>query len=478
MAKKDKWLIPTNTDNLRMIIAQGLISSPSGFSKYYRDILELFNGYIPLFKNRIQPDILDTVISEVDGLTPCIIEIDLKTIIGIIKAIKNNDIIDINLNDIGIEDIDILLLLAPLPILCMSKIIFKSKNDIKNFKEDSKLYNNVILGDLIFSSTLDDQKLFKKDKLPEFSISDLKKIKTLEIKEVDYNKIYSFGGLLTNLFYFSKNGNISNNTYQSFCHFDKASINKDILPIYNYFSNIDEPLEKYDIKTKIYNGLIDIAINGKDFKENIIEFLESNLWDATTKTRTQSIADRLKLFESNIDKRVSEQFEETKTLLEKILLMLFFREDSDALMDYNLDIFTQEDYISFSIMFGIRDKFIKIPKFLKEYNNVQKFISLKMAEYAHTIIGSHIQFKHSMTPLTVMSMLNQNSFKKKLAKELKIESSINTIMPNKDYTHKKGKNIYTGFIEPEYEILEDLYFQLVSKKKITELEYNKFIKLK
>ncbi|MCK5111856.1 MAG: hypothetical protein KAQ94_10080 [Arcobacteraceae bacterium] len=478
MAKKDKWLIPTNTDNLRMIIAQGLMSSPSGFSKYYTDILELFNGYIPLFKNRIQPDILDNAISEVDGLIPCIIEIDLKTVTGMIKGIKGNDIIDINSNDIGVEDIDILLLLAPLPILCISKIIFKSKNDIKDFKEDSQLYSNVILGDLIFSSTLDDQKLFKKDKLPDYSISDLKKITTLEIKEVDYNKIYSFGGLLANLFYFSKNGNISNDIYKSFYNFDKDITNKNILPIYNYFDNIDEQVAENDIKTKMYNGLIDIAINCKDFKENIIEFLESNLWDETTKSRTQSISDRLKLFELNIDKTVSEQFEETKTLLEKTLLMLFLREDSEALMDYNLDIFTQEDYISFAMMFGIRDKFIKTPKFLREYNNVQNFITLKMAEYAHITIGSNIQFKHSITPLTVMSMLNQNSFKKKLAKELKIESSINTIMPNKDYIHNKGKNIYTGFIEPEYEILEDKYFQLISKKKITELEYNKFTKLK
>ena len=45
-----KWFCATNTDNMRNIIAQGLITEPVGFTKYYTDVLEINNGYIPLFR--------------------------------------------------------------------------------------------------------------------------------------------------------------------------------------------------------------------------------------------------------------------------------------------------------------------------------------------------------------------------------------------------------------------------------------------
>lgn len=480
MIKKHKWLTPTNTDNLKMIIAQGLISSPDGFSKYYSDTLELFNGYIPLFKNSIQPDILNMATSEDDGLVLCIMEIDLTAIEGTIKAIKANTIIDIRLDDVEINNIDILLILAPLPTSCISNIIFKSTDAIKNFKEESQLYSNVILNSLKFSSTAENKKLFTVDRLSYDSISDLQNIHLPQLEKVSYNKIYSFGGLLINLFYFSKNGNLSHNIYTSFCNMDGNITDKNILPVYNYFNNINEQFSESDIKTKIYNGLIDVIIKHRDFKGEIIEFLESGVWSESAKHRTMAIADGLKSFELRNDKVISEYFKETKTLLEKTLLMLFLREDSESLMDYNLDIFTQEEYVSFAMMFGIRDKFIKIPKFLRKYNDIENFISIKMAQYAHNTIGSNIEFKYSVNkqPRTVMSMVNQNILKKKLIKELNIESSIHTIMPKKDYIHKKGKNIYVGFVEAEYEILEDEYFKLMFRKKIMELEYNKFTKLK
>ena len=33
-----KWFCATNTDNMRNIIAQGLITEPVGFTKYYTDV--------------------------------------------------------------------------------------------------------------------------------------------------------------------------------------------------------------------------------------------------------------------------------------------------------------------------------------------------------------------------------------------------------------------------------------------------------
>ena len=473
MTKKDRWFIPTNTENLKMIIAQGLISNPDGFKKYYSDILELVQGYIPIFKNEIAQNILTYVVNETDDLTPAIIEIDLKKIVSVVKKVEENKLVDMDLKDINSEDI--LFIQAPLPLSIISTLIFKSKTDKKSFEDDSKLYSNVVLADLKLSSTIVEQKLFKQNTLSADLVSSFKDIETVETNKVDYNKVYAYGGLLINLFYFAKNGNRSNALYQLFSNLDKESEKQDI-DVYDYFKAFDS--SDTNIKKKMDYGLINIAIESKDFKEDVLDFLLSDNWDERSAKRTKELANKLKQFESNMDKTVSEQFKEAKTALEKTLLMLFLREDSDSLMDYMIDIFTEEDYLNFAMMFGVRDKFIKIPKELREFSGLQNFVSLKMAEYAHSSIESNIKFKALPKSLTLMDMLNKNSLKKRLLKELKIEHCVQTVMPNREYSSKNGINTYVGFIEPTYTILDDEYFKNISKKRLTKLEYNKFAKMR
>jgi hypothetical protein len=87
-------------------------------------------------------------------------------------------------------------------------------------------------------------------------------------------------------------------------------------------------------------------------------------------------------------------------------------------------------------------------------------------------------FKSSSKPLTIMDMFNKNSIKKRVIKELKVENAIETVMPKKDYRHEKGKNTYVGFIEPEYRVLEDEYFAIMSKTSMSKVQYNKLAKMK
>ncbi len=492
MAKnKIQWLLPTNTENLKMIIAQGLISSPDGFIKksgdikYYCDIMKLVPNYIPLFKNEIPAKALDYVSKEEKSLTPVILDIDLKKLSNGIKIFQDNKLVGLMENE---DSADVLFILAPLPLSVISTLIFPSKPAEKEFKESLKLYSNVILNDLKLSSTVAEQKLFKSDgssaaeqslfKSDDPSddwIDDSTIIDTMDVGKVDYEKVYAYGGLLLNLFYFAKNGNLSNDNFKLFSDFKEEKKRQDI-DIYEYFKGFD--INETDIKKKMDNGLIDIAINSKDFKDDVIKFLEQESWEGQAQKRTQELADKLKDFESNTNKTISEQFKEAKKPLEKILMMLFFREDTEALMEYTLELFSEENYLNFAMMFGIRDKFIKAPKELKEFTGLQSYVSLKMAEYAHFTIESNIKFTPTLKPLTVMELFNRNNLKKRLIKELKVESCIQTIMPNKEYSSKSGINTYVGFIEPKYEVLEEAYFNILSKRTITKEDYNKFAKMK
>jgi hypothetical protein len=461
--KKNRWLMPTNTDNLRMMIAQGLISSPDGFKKYYSDVLELFIGYVPLFKNRIQPDILNNVISETEGLTQCILEFDLSLIEGLGKTIDGNNLVDITLEDVESDTIDILLILAPIPISCISKVIFKTNADKKAFEEDAGLYSNVPLNELKLHHTKTDQKLFEtKAEITDYPIDKFKSMELEIVKDIDYNKVYAFGGMLANLFYFAKNGIISNDAFLSCSLEEKVATEHDFSHITNYFYSSEDS----ENSKSLYNGIADIAVRHNNFKEGIIEFLESN-------PKTINIANKLRTFEAISDKPVSEEFSEAQTSLGKVLLMLFHRENTEALMEYNLDIFAEEDYLAFAVMFGIRDKFIKVPKFLRESKDLQNFISTKMAKYAHENLNSQIKFKESRRPLTIMDMLKNDRFKEYLAKELKIENCFQTVVPKSDYHVVKGKPVFEGIVMPKFEILEEKYFKFMSTQMPK--DYNKYL---
>ena len=99
VAKKNKahWLFPTNTNNLRMILAQGLLASPEGFSKYYQDILVDYDGYLPLFNHQVSSSSLEKAVSEAEYLVPCLLEFDLSKLSGQVNALINDEIKEVDL---------------------------------------------------------------------------------------------------------------------------------------------------------------------------------------------------------------------------------------------------------------------------------------------------------------------------------------------------------------------------------------------
>jgi hypothetical protein len=448
--------------------------------KYYQDELKQNSGYIPLHKNIIPQETLEYVVSGEKNMKACLIEIDLTKIKGITKNQQNKEIeITPKIDD------DFLLLLAPLPLSCVKKIIFKTNEDKKEIEKDQKLHNNFILTDLNLQHNKTDQKLFdnkktgsksggfwsneqqhNKEKSPNTVIDESR-------EKIDYKKIYAFGGMLANLFYFAKNGEQSHQKFTDFQNTGASdSGNKDIQSIYNYFYKI----QNNDNFQEIYNKIIDNIINGSDFKNNIVSLLESQEWGVDFQQRAKELAQKLRDFEKN-DTTISQKFSQAEKQLEKGLLMLFHREDSRGLMKYQLDIFNEDDYLLFAMLFGIRDGFFKMPKFLRQYQNLQNFISCKMAEYAHHSINSKVEFMPPTLPKTIWQLLKNQKIIKKIISDLGLKQCVRTIMSG-DFKHEKGKNIYEGFIEPKYDIIDKEYFTIMSKENIDTEKYNKFANFK
>lgn len=483
--KKARWLFATSTNNLRMILAQGLMISPPGFGKYYQDSLNDYDGYLPLFNHQVPAESLAKAISEVDHLTPCLLEFDLAGVSGqvtaIIKGVRNEILLE-SITENIVADIEQIFIPLPLPLGCISKVIFKNNEDIEVFKNDAGIRSNVVLNKLKLQSTKVDSRLFEASNMEsslELNDTEVDKIYELPPIKADYPMIYAYGGILALLFYSAKNGVLSHRLFDDISQQKIAETNdskEQLIPnfVHQYFhGGIDESQSG----NKILKGIADACISHRgqnDFKNTVIGFLRNSSWDKESEKRSGQLAEKLQGYVSNSSASVSEWFDSAKSDIEKVLLMLFTRDDSDSFIDYsNPKIhFSERENLFFVLFFGIRDGFIKLPEFLRKYNGLQTYTSFKMADYAHKKMASNISFKEIKPPLSVWQFVDKK-LSKSVVKILKLESCVQTIMPKADFQNIKGVNIYTGYFEPTYKVLNKNYFNIVSTRKISDADYNK-----
>jgi len=473
---KNRYFLPTNTENLKMIIAQGLISSPKGFQKYYKDLLEILPGYILIFKNKIPPEMLNYVIIEDNTLTQCILEIDIKNIVaGTLFALSDGKWVEVSIADIDNSSSDIFLIPAPMPLSTISKVIFKEVKDKNSFEDYPKLYNNVCISEIKLHYTKTDKKLFKpnvdttngllsKENSTNTTINLLKSLELNILEPSDYIKTYAIGGLLTNLFYFTKNGQLSQKIFDAWISGEKPN-NIEDYGLFEYLHN-NKDLPEDDLELKIYAKMLEYLVFSKDFKEEIINYLQVD-------SKMEKIAKKLINFDNISEKPFSQEYAEAKTDYGKRLLMLFHRDDTESFIELQQDALREEDYVIYGMLFGIRDKFTKIPKFIREYDGLQNYISTYMSNYYHKNNNTGIEFETPNKPLTLIEMLKNNRFKEYFAKEMKTEDSFETLMAKTDYTVIKGKPVFRGIVMPKFEMLDEPYFQAIKFKKLT--EYNNFI---
>jgi len=474
-----------------MIISHGLIALPCSETKYYRDLLGVVNGWIPLFNNKVPTDTLSYVISEDrKTLTTCILELDISSITGSVKIIKDGQLITFELDGrLLSDDTQMIFIRAPLPLSCLKGVLFQDKEDVEDFEIRVKALSNVVLENIKLRSTKADQKKFSLERNKEIFDGFVQEHSWLPVdmpscSTIDYPKVYAYGGMLSVLFYYAKNGPLSNFHYQNICDAYKSNIDEEVgsgaALISDYFVNKAETDQEKNSKKKIYHRVIKTAIEGteKTFKNDLLNILDNSDWDKEKeKTRAAFLAKILRDYEFNTaNEPVSQQFKVAKTELGKMLLILFVREDSDSLAKYTTVSFSEEEYIVFAMIFGIRDKFNKLPTWLKKYRGLQDFISTKMAEYAHFLLEDDIKFNKSDSPPTVWELI-EKKVSKKTIKVLGIEHCIKTIMPKFTFSvsDKDGKVTYPSFIEPTYKVENDKYFNEISSRLVTDEIYKKLL---
>ena len=503
----NRWFFPTNTENLKTILAHGLICGPAGYKKYYSDISGSFPGFIPIFCNGNDghKKALTKAKEEDTNLDLCLLEINLNQIQSGKVYLTDNEPVDIG--QCHDPSIDTIYIPAPLPLSCVKQVIFGNSKAKDTFTGDIKSYGDTPRGALTLAvAKKPEQKLFKEEQTGMFGDSKnteaerpLFRQNTCSFHQ-NYNNIYSFGGLLCTLFYFAKNGSTTNSALED-CIKVKELENNDkkdefkslFCRLNNYFhhrtDHIKDNKPQFIILDRVMDDLVEQEKN--DHVTSIVNFLNSAdaFYEEEKKSRAKELAKRLADFYNNkIDSKASTVFFESRSKFEKILLLLAYRDDVAGLIETdiaNLEVFDEKDYIIAAMLFGARSKYHKIPTFLRQYPGIQGYMSYLMAQYAHTTGNTGITFKNPPVPVTIMGMVapKRREPSKKLGflswlcnEHKKLQDCFKTIMPNKKFVNEKGKSTYDGIVLPEINIKEQEYFNVMSKIKIDDKFYETILK--
>ena len=140
--QQDRWFLPTNTENFKMMVAQGLITGADAMQKYYKDVLDKYKPYIPLFKFKNNEEAISKnvqlAISEADNMTACLLEIDRSKI---------------QINDWRV--------LAPLPLTVIKQVLVETKEQQTALEKQQDQIGNFILGSIrVKEATTSEKKLF------------------------------------------------------------------------------------------------------------------------------------------------------------------------------------------------------------------------------------------------------------------------------------------------------------------------------
>lgn len=419
-----KWYIATNTENLKHFIDYGLIIDKQGFTgtSYVVDAMQnVPEGYIPCFSAGSLFPALEKAKEEDENLSCCLLELDVKQIAetmscgGLVQA--NDSIIYQKKDSIrelaNSEDINCILLPAPLPFSCIKNIILQDDKTKKNIQDAyGKLFS---VKNISFKKLLN---LFKRPKNIKERPPELPNIEgkwEVEQRKIDYSKVFSYGGALGLLYYQTKNGRESTKIFKIFSDlFMETSINDDselLKPFKSYLLDIQA---SEDSIINIYKLIMDKIVNTTDAsiaRFNVLNILKNVDVSEKYNSKCKVLAKRLEeiiertievdaktIFESIINKAYADDIEfKTITLL---ITMFFLRDNLKTMLKYYHSELTETHYSLLAIFFGMSYGVVSIPSEVRKIDDLSTWLSYKMAEYAHNIDeGNTVGFKEPKKPL-------------------------------------------------------------------------------
>ena len=389
----------TNHLNLMFMLSAGLVLPPSGMgSKYYRDTLGCFPGWVPLFIDKVFDDAVVASMNEARHLRPCMAEIRLDSLVGPVQVLRGSEIVPIAFPD-GIDGTEqILFVPAPLPTAWIKRILFQSKVDLSACNAEVKDYNNVPWQDFDRKSR---KSLFTKTRAeswpPKCRLSD---------RPTPVAVPLAAGGSMAMLLQMANSSDLG----VQVCHLAATpDTDREMAiaePVLNGFGpwsrNGQVPFEKdyaalpadsaglnllqQQLFWTVVERVADWRSHGLAAEDVVLSCLDEcsrDLSHATLKANVTSLKEDLEELTGLGFLTPTDMFERYSTPFSRALTLLFLRQTCGELLEFRNSRLTDVDWLCAALLFGTRTGWQELPLALRNLPGLANMVSHRMAVIAH-----------------------------------------------------------------------------------------------
>lgn len=401
-------LLVTNHLNLMYMLAAGLVLPPAGFgSKYYRDTLQDFPGWIPLFVGKAPREAIESSTMEAAHLKPNIVELDLSQLTGMVMAFGEDGLKEVRFPDQWCGTERAILVPAPLPVSWISCITFRSMDDKRTCEADAKDFGNVPLED--FKPRKHSKALFDKAPNAPWPPAEGPAKRTAPLQQP-----FAAGGVMAMLLQFANFGEQAVRACRTaFDPDDGVSSSADDHRILSELGTwiregsassvpvelgIDRVGLQNAYQTRLFWDAVDRLVPLRDIgnagsaEQVLIDHLAEAAasLDSRLQAGVRKLHDTLDSLTGLAGGTASELFERHDTPLAHSMTLFCLRQDCADLVDYQSDQLDEPDWLAAAILFGVRDGWMGLPLRLRSGRDLADAVSHRMACLSHRIGGTGI----------------------------------------------------------------------------------------
>lgn len=395
------------------MLAADMVMSPAGFRrKYYSDSLELYPGWIPLFRAnvKIPDDAVNHATVERKHLLPCIASFDLSDLSVPVRVLSRNGL----MRDVASpatrkrrDDVAILIR-APLPTTFLLRINFRSSADMQAFERAANDVSNVELKSrqLVVSESLFDT---------DVDVSVPKGQPEEQLFEDRHNEFpalgQALGGALAMLYHFANRSDLGLAVFRSVTESTRDGDNDlfqsdPILVEISSWMKCGEISTQADTRARIFLGAIQ-SLSSANLQEHsqtpvdvVIRYLEGQI----NLLRKTEIGPRLERLIADMrgclglgSGTITELLQHHKGSLSRPLLLFCLRDTCRDLLEFSHPLLNDSEYILAGILFGVRDSWLQFPKELR-HPDVSAYIAYWMANAEHLNHGDSFSVNTPPSP--------------------------------------------------------------------------------
>lgn len=404
----DHGLLVTNHLNLMYMLAAGLVLPPAGFGdKYYRDTLQCFPGWIPLFVDKVPREAIASVTTEASHLMPAVVDLRLSALSGPVVVATDDGVRELDWPDQFTGAARALLVPAPLPTSWIESITFRSVDDKRACEADAKDFGNVPLGD--FKPRKSNKALFAK--APSAAWPPTRGPAT---RPVPLQRPLAAGGVMAMLQRFANMGEQAAHACRIAFEPDYVAPGTTSNPVLGGLADwirgdVARPPAPADSGTDpiglqnasetrlLWEGVDRLVAwretNRRSSAEStLLDHLATSAkaQDPRLRAGASQLHDTLESLTGLADATANELFDQHDTAIAHGMTLFFLRPDCADLNDYLSDRLTEPDWLAAAILFGVRDGWMDLPLGLRSGRELSDAVSHRMANLSHRLAGTGI----------------------------------------------------------------------------------------